>query len=245
MTHLHDARPRPRTAPETVRRVIIQLVEGREDAAAWDRLLARHHYLGRSRLVGEALRYVAVVDGEPVALVGFARAARKVGVRDAAMGWTPDQREDRLRYVVNNARFVILPRFQIANLGSHVLGLTLRRLQGRAGVVDEGGVPFDGHHVGRVFVLHEIAGGLRLRMPGIEGDHRARPVERAAQVFELRDLVGLGVHQALSRDLPGAVDQRGQHVDRSAGRHGPSRGDSCRQGPTRRPPRPRHSRGNA
>ena len=80
--------------------------------------------MGRSRLVGEALRYVAVVDGEPVALVGFASAALKVGVRDAAIGWTPDQREDRLRYVVNNARFVILPRFQIANLGSHVLGLT-------------------------------------------------------------------------------------------------------------------------
>ena len=30
--------------------------------------------------------------------------------------------------MVNNARFVILPRFQVANLGSHVLGLTLRRL---------------------------------------------------------------------------------------------------------------------
>ena len=121
---MHGARPRPRTAPETVRRVAMHLVEGREDAHAWDRLLARYHYLGRSRLVGEALRYVAVVDGEPVALVGFARAALKGGVRDAAMGWTPDQRAARLRYVVNNARFVIRPRFQIANLGSHGRGRT-------------------------------------------------------------------------------------------------------------------------
>lgn len=111
-----------------VRRVTIHRVESREDAQAWDRLLARHHYLGRSRLVGEALRYVAVVEGEPVALVGFARAALKVGVQDAAVGGTPDQRDARLRYVVNNARFVILPRFHIANLGSHVLGLALRRL---------------------------------------------------------------------------------------------------------------------
>lgn len=68
------------------------------------------------------------MDDEPGALVGFARASLKVGVRDAAIGWTPDQRDARLRYVVNNARFVILPRFHIANLGSHVLGLTLRRL---------------------------------------------------------------------------------------------------------------------
>ncbi len=87
---MHDARPRPRTAPETVRRVVIHLVEGREDAQTWDGLLARHHELGRSR------RMVAVVDGEPVAVVGFARAALKVGVRDAAIGWTPDQRDDRL-----------------------------------------------------------------------------------------------------------------------------------------------------
>ncbi len=68
-----------------------------------------------------------------MALVGFARAALKVGVRDAAMGWTPDQRDDRLRYGVNNARFVILPRFHIPNLGSPGLGLTLRRSRGRAG----------------------------------------------------------------------------------------------------------------
>ncbi len=54
MTPMHDTQPRPRTAPETVRRVTIPLVEGREDAAVWDRLLARHHYLGRSRLVGDA-----------------------------------------------------------------------------------------------------------------------------------------------------------------------------------------------
>ncbi len=49
---------------------------GPRGAHAWDRLLARHHYLGRSRLVGAALRYVAVVDGEPVALVGFASGPR-------------------------------------------------------------------------------------------------------------------------------------------------------------------------
>ena len=40
---MHDARPRPRTAPETVRRTVMHLVEGREDAATWDRLLRRHH----------------------------------------------------------------------------------------------------------------------------------------------------------------------------------------------------------
>ncbi len=63
--------------------------------------MAHHHYLSRSRLVGEALRYVAVVDSDPVALLGFASAVLKVGLRDTAIGWAPEQRDTRLRYLVN------------------------------------------------------------------------------------------------------------------------------------------------
>ena len=69
-----------------------------------------------------------MVDSEPVALIGFARAALTVGARDAAVGWSPAQRLQRLRSGVHNARFVLVPRFHIANLDSHALGLTLRRL---------------------------------------------------------------------------------------------------------------------
>ena len=43
-------------------------------------------------------------------------------------GLDAEQRPARLRYVVNDARFVILPPFNLPNLGSHALGLTLRRL---------------------------------------------------------------------------------------------------------------------
>ena len=112
MTHSDGTRPAPRTARtafEIVRRVQIHRIDGREAARQWDALLAQHHYLGRTRLVGEAMRYLATVDGEPAALVGFASAALKVTVRDQHIGWTPDQRDARLPYVVNNARFVIVP----------------------------------------------------------------------------------------------------------------------------------------
>ena len=44
MTHNEVSRSGPRTACETVRRVAIQLVTGRDAAQVWDALLARHHY---------------------------------------------------------------------------------------------------------------------------------------------------------------------------------------------------------
>lgn len=86
------------------------------------------HYLGLKTMVGETMRYVAEVDGQWAALVGFASPARKIASRDEFIGWDPAQREQRLKYVAQNARFLILPGYHVPNLGSRVLGLTLRRL---------------------------------------------------------------------------------------------------------------------
>jgi len=116
------------TAFEMVREVEVRLVEDSTESKQWDNLLAQHHYLGRSRLVGEALRYVAELRGHPVALIGFSGAALKVTARDTFIGWDPEQQLERLKYVANNARFVILPGYNVPNMGSHVLGLCLRRL---------------------------------------------------------------------------------------------------------------------
>ena len=119
-----------RSAFEMVREVGIRRVDDRKEVTRWDDLLAQHHYLGRSRLVGETLRYVAELDGQPVALVGFTGGALKITCRDQFIGWQPEQQTERLKYVVNNARFVILPGYDVPNMGSRVLGLSLQRLSG-------------------------------------------------------------------------------------------------------------------
>ena len=120
--------PNVRTAFAMVREVAVHRVDDAREAKRWDELLACHHYLGPSRLVGETMRYFATLDGQPVALVGFSSAALKVTVRDQFIGWQPEQQSERLKYIANNARFVILPGYNVPNMGSHVLGLALRRL---------------------------------------------------------------------------------------------------------------------
>lgn len=117
-----------RTGFELVRAVQVRLVESAAEVRRWDATIRQHHYLGLKAMIGETLRYVAEVDGEWVALLGFASAALKGTPRDRFIGWIPEQQEARRIYIANNVRFLILPSYHIANLGSRVLGLTLRRL---------------------------------------------------------------------------------------------------------------------
>jgi hypothetical protein len=92
-------------------------------------LLDDHHWLGH-RLTGQVLRYVAELDGEWVAVLGFGSAALSCAARDAFVGWTREQQYQRLIHVANNQRFCVLPAGRAPNLASAVLARALRRLSG-------------------------------------------------------------------------------------------------------------------
>lgn len=99
------------------------------EVARFDGLLDEHHWLGRG-LVGETVRQVAIVDGEWVALVGWGSPAFMVSARDRWVGWSPQQRTRRLRFVANNQRFCVLPAGRVPNLASATLAAALRSLPG-------------------------------------------------------------------------------------------------------------------
>jgi hypothetical protein len=90
--------------------------------------MQRYHPLGDRPMVGEHLMYAAFVDGELVALLGWAAAAFRAPLRDAYVGWDEWTKRRRLHLVVNNIRFLILPWVHVRHLASRVLALTLRRL---------------------------------------------------------------------------------------------------------------------
>lgn len=94
----------------------------------WNQLMTAHHYLGHHHLVGKSLKYVAELGDEWVALLGWASPAFKCGSRDSWIGWAKEQQWQRLKYVVNNVRFLILPGVRIANLASKALALNCKRL---------------------------------------------------------------------------------------------------------------------
>ena len=109
--------------------VRVILISQQPDRQRFQRLLERHHYLGRLKPVGEQLYYAAVdAQGRWLALLIFSAAAKHLKHRDHWIGWTPAQCDRRLLLVVNNSRFLILPDSSVPNLGSRVLRLTLERL---------------------------------------------------------------------------------------------------------------------
>lgn len=100
------------------------------DTARFTEYLARYHYLGYSGPVGHHLAYL-VQDrlGRDLACLLFGAAAWKCQPRDRFLGWTDAQRRQRLVWIANNSRFLIVPWVQSPHLASHILGAILRRLR--------------------------------------------------------------------------------------------------------------------
>lgn len=112
-----------------LRAVRVRPTRGHAEHRLWDRLCAKHHYLPFHGLFGRALRQVATLDGEWLALLGWQAGALRVRVRDRWIGWSLEQKLRRLHLVGQNARFVVLPAAGgCKNLASRALGLSLRRL---------------------------------------------------------------------------------------------------------------------
>jgi hypothetical protein len=91
--------------------------------------LAKHHYLGDVRAVGEQLFY-AITDalGDWLGVLVFCAGSRRLRARDQWISWTEEQRRRRLPLVVNNCRFLLLPHKTFPNLGSRSLRLVLDQL---------------------------------------------------------------------------------------------------------------------
>jgi hypothetical protein len=112
---------------KTFETLVVRLITPSE-VGLWEGLMAKHHYLGYRGLVGRHLRYVATWEDQWVALLVWADAALCCKVRDDWIGWHSQLRTKRLRFVVNNARFLILPGPRIRNLASKILSINLKRL---------------------------------------------------------------------------------------------------------------------
>ena len=109
-------------------RLELRLVGDRADSRLWNEYIHRYHYLGHKTLPGAQLRYWVYAGDRTVALLGFGAAAWQCAPRDQFIGWSHEQRQKNLHLVVNNARFLILPWVNSANLASKILGLAARQL---------------------------------------------------------------------------------------------------------------------
>jgi hypothetical protein len=110
-----------------LKEVFVQPVHPCEEQR-YQQLMQQHHYLGSLPKISETLWYVAFWGDQWVGLLSFSASALKCTARDSWIGWNSRHQYDRLKLIVNNSRFLILPDWHIPNLGSRILSLCQRRL---------------------------------------------------------------------------------------------------------------------
>lgn len=105
----------------------VQVRAAREDEhERCERELAAHHYLPQAQVAGDRGWQVAECDGQWVAVVLWCAAAKRLKAREGWIGWDARTRAERLKLVVQQARFCLLR--QQPNLASRVLGEAVRHL---------------------------------------------------------------------------------------------------------------------
>jgi Domain of unknown function (DUF4338) len=98
--------------------ITLELVQGREQAQLFNGLIGTYHYLGYQPATGARLKYLARHKSQPIACLSFGSAAYKVAPRDQWIGWNRERRQERLSWLVNNDRFLVLPWVQVRGLAS-------------------------------------------------------------------------------------------------------------------------------
>jgi hypothetical protein len=111
----------------SLKRLEVRLVVKKEEVK-YQQLMQAHHYLGFVAKMGQTLWYVATLEDQWACILGFSVSALKCKARDQWIGWSYRHQYGRLKLVVNNNRFLILPGRHIRNLGSRTLSLCLKRL---------------------------------------------------------------------------------------------------------------------
>ena len=87
----------------------LKLLISRKNIQKCDQILTKHHYLRSAKLVGEQLRYAVIWKGQWLVVATWSAPALHLKARDRFIGWTEEQRRQRLALVVNNSRLYVLP----------------------------------------------------------------------------------------------------------------------------------------
>lgn len=112
-THLNLARVQVRAARS-------------DEHARCERELAAHHYLPDAQVAGDRGWQIAECDGQWVAVLLWCAAAKRLKARETWIGWDARTRAERLKLIVQQARFCLL--HAQPNLASRVLGESVRHL---------------------------------------------------------------------------------------------------------------------
>ena len=111
------------------RGIEVQPIFEKAEKSLWKEYMERYHPEKYAAPRGTNLRYAIKWGRQPLGCMMFSPSAWALEDRDKWIGWTEQDRSQRLVYVLNSSRFLLLPWIRIHNLASWALGQAVRRIK--------------------------------------------------------------------------------------------------------------------
>jgi hypothetical protein len=112
--------------------ITLQAVRSQSDIRLWNEYIERYHVLGYKRPFGAHQRYFiwsgTLSSRRRLGCMLFSASAWALAERDTWIGWSQEDRSQRLHFVVNNTRFLIFPWIHVKNLASKALSLAAKQV---------------------------------------------------------------------------------------------------------------------
>lgn len=99
------------------------------DLKRWRQYVNEYHMLGYKQVFGSRLSYFIKSKETILGCMQFSASSWALSSRDEWIGWTVQDRKQRLHLIVNNSRFLILPWINVKNLASKVLSIAIKQIQ--------------------------------------------------------------------------------------------------------------------
>jgi len=115
-------------APDAHGPLTVRVLTDLTERQRFDALLDAEHFLGPRFPAGDRLYQVAEQDGQWVGLLLWCASALHLKDRDGWIGWDPLTRAQRLKLIVNQARFLIPQTARRPNLASQILAVATTAL---------------------------------------------------------------------------------------------------------------------
>jgi hypothetical protein len=107
----------------------LEIARAGNDLKLWRQYVNEYHMLGDKKVFGSRLSYFIKARDTILGCLQFSASSWALNSRDEWIGWTVQDRKQRLHLIVNNSRFLILPGIKVKNLASKVLSIAIKQIQ--------------------------------------------------------------------------------------------------------------------
>lgn len=109
--------------------ITLEIARPGKSMTRWRSYINQYHMIGDKNVFGSRLQYFVKSGDMELGCLQFSASAWALEERDKWIGWTKEDKKERLQLVVNNSRFLIFPWVHVRNLASRSLALAAKRIQ--------------------------------------------------------------------------------------------------------------------